>query len=73
MLAVACLCLIFGAGSADEYRTVTDMQGRDVPIPNDIERVVTIDDGLIEGVMTVLGESDKIVGLGSSCIQKSYE
>ena len=66
MLAIACLCFFFGAGSADEYRTVTDMQGRDVQIPTDIERVVTIDNGLVEGVMTILGESDKIVGLGAS-------
>lgn len=73
VLVVACLCLFSGAGFADEYRTVTDMLGRDVQIPTDIERVVTIDDGLVEGVMTVLGESDKIVGLGSSCLQKSSE
>jgi iron complex transport system substrate-binding protein len=64
MLAIACLCLILGAGSADEYRTVTDMRGKDIQIPADIERVVTIDDGLIEGVMFVLGEEDKIVGIG---------
>jgi len=73
VLAVAYLCLISGDVCADEYRTVTDMQGKEVQIPTDIERVVTIDNGLVEGVMTILGESDKIVGLGASTLQKSYE
>lgn len=56
-----------------EYRTVVDMRGKEVQIPVHIERVVTIDDGLVEGVMTILGESDKIVGLGSSGLLKSSE
>lgn len=56
-----------------EYRTVVDMRGKEIQIPVDIDRVVTIDDGLVEGVMTILGESDKIVGLGSSGLLKSYE
>ncbi len=71
VLAIACLCLISGEVCADEYRTITDMRGNEVQIPIDIERVVIIDDGLIEGVMFVLGEEEKIVGVGSSwsCIQ----
>ncbi len=56
-----------------EYRSVVDMRGTEVQVPVNIRRVVTIDDGLVEGVMTILGESDKIVGLGSSGLQKSYE
>ena len=60
--------------SADSgYRTVVDMRGKEVQIPIHIERVVTIDDGLVEGVMTFLGESDKIVGLGSSSLQRTHE
>ncbi|MBN1432892.1 MAG: ABC transporter substrate-binding protein [Methanomicrobiaceae archaeon] len=55
------------------YHSVVDMRGTEVQVPVNIRRVVTIDDGLVEGVMTILGESDKIVGLGSSGIQKSYE
>lgn len=41
------------------------MRGQKIQLPAHIERVVTIDNGLVEGVMTILGESDKIVGLGS--------
>jgi len=57
----------------EEYRIVTDMRGKEVKLPQTIERVVTMDDGLVESVMTILGESNKIVGLGSSCVQKTYK
>ncbi|OPY54584.1 MAG: corrinoid ABC transporter substrate-binding protein [Methanosaeta sp. PtaU1.Bin112] len=73
MIVVAWLCLVSAATCSDEYRTITDMRGKEVQIPTHIEKVVTIDDGLIEGVMTVLGEADKIVGLGSSSLKKSSE
>jgi iron complex transport system substrate-binding protein len=75
MLAIACLCLFSGAVCADEYRTVVDSRGAAVQVPMEIERVVTISDGLIEGVITRLGEQDKIVGLGSSSLQavSTYE
>jgi len=68
MLAVACLCLISGAVCADEYRTVVDSRGVAVQVPTEIERVVTISDGLVEGTMAALGVDDTIVGTGSSCI-----
>lgn len=55
-----------------EFRTVIDSRGVEVKVPADIERVVTVSDGLIESVMTVLGEEDKIVGVGSSCIQRNF-
>jgi iron complex transport system substrate-binding protein len=73
MIAAAFLCLISAAVCSEDYRTITDMRGKEVQIPAHIERVVTIDDGLVEGVMTVLGESDKIIGLGSSSLKKSSE
>lgn len=72
MLAVACLCLISGAGCADEYRTVVDSRGVQVQIPAEIERVVTVSDGIIESVLFVLGEEDKIIGVGSSGIQMVF-
>jgi iron complex transport system substrate-binding protein len=65
MIAAICLCLISIASSSLENRTITDMRGKEIQLPANIERVVTIDNGLVEGVMTILGESDKIVGLGS--------
>jgi iron complex transport system substrate-binding protein len=73
MLAVACLCLFSVAGCADEYRTVVDSRGVAVQVPMEIERVVTISDGLVEGVMTNLDIEDKLVGLGSDCLPKLWE
>ena len=52
-------------------RTVVDSRGVSVSIPGDIKRVVTISDGLIEGVMTVLGVQDHLAGIGSSCMGKT--
>lgn len=54
------------------FRTVVDSRGVEVEVPVEISRVVTISDGMIEGVMTVFGVQDKIVGLGSSCIQRNF-
>ncbi|MDD3042416.1 MAG: ABC transporter substrate-binding protein [Methanosarcinaceae archaeon] len=56
----------------DGCRMVVDSRGVAVQVPEKIERVVTVSDGLIEGVMTVLGEQEKIVGVGSSCIQRNF-
>jgi iron complex transport system substrate-binding protein len=52
--------------------TITDFEGRQVEIPIQINRVVTISDGLIEGVMTCLGQAEKIVGIGSACLPKVW-
>jgi iron complex transport system substrate-binding protein len=44
-----------------------------VSLPPRIDRVVTISDGFIEGVMTVFGVQKRLVGVGSSCLtQKDY-
>lgn len=51
------------------FRTIVDSRGVAVNVPRDIERVVTIDDGFSLEVMTVLGESDTLVGVGS----RTYE
>ncbi|MBI9090774.1 MAG: ABC transporter substrate-binding protein [Desulfobacterium sp.] len=53
------------------HQTITDLRGIQVKIPVKIKRVVTIDDGLTEGIMTILGESSKIVGLGSRSLRKT--
>ena len=72
-LAVVCLSFILGTClAAEETRTVVDSRGVEVQVPMEIERVVTVSDALIESVMLVLGEEEKIVGVGSSCIQKNY-
>jgi len=54
------------ANSPDEqYHYVTDMRGVQVKVPTDIQRIATIDDGFVEGVLTNLSEVDKIVSIGS--------
>lgn len=60
------------SGDETEYRTIVDSRGVEVQVPTEISRVVTVSDGLIESVMTVLGEEKKIVGVGSSCIQRNF-
>lgn len=63
-----------GGSGADitKYRTVVDSRGVAVQVPMKIERVVTVSDGLIESMMFVLGEEEKIVGIGSSCLQRIF-
>ncbi len=51
---------------------VTDFRGKSIEIPGRINRVVTIDDGMIEAVMTRLGVAKKIVGIGSACLPKIW-
>ncbi|WP_319507487.1 ABC transporter substrate-binding protein [uncultured Methanolobus sp.] len=56
----------------EQYRTIVDSRGVEVQIPADIERVATISDGLVEGVMTAIGVQDTLVGVGSSCLQRNF-
>ena len=55
-----------------QYRTVVDSRGIAVQVPANIERVATISDGLVEGVMTAIGVQDTLVGVGSSCLQRNF-
>jgi iron complex transport system substrate-binding protein len=74
LLALACLCLFLGAGwAAEGARTVVDSRGVEVQVPAEINRVVTIDDGLVEEMMIVFGVQDKLVGLGSEVIPNVWE
>lgn len=73
VFAAVCTCILFGsAWAVDENRTIIDSRGIAVQVPAEINRVVTISDGLIEGTMLVLGEEDKIVGIGSTCLPKIW-
>lgn len=54
------------------YRTVVDSRGVEVQVPKEINRVVTVSSGLIEEVMFVLGEEEKIVGVGGINIQNVW-
>lgn len=72
-LALCCFFLFpVSCWAAEEMRTVVDSRGVEVQVPVQIDRVVTISDGLIEGTMLVLGEEDKIVGIGSTCLPKIW-
>lgn len=53
--------------------TVTDMRGKQVNIPENLERVATIDDGFIEGVMTHLGVINKVTAIGSWSMKRDYK
>ena len=63
--------VVASAAEAD-FRLVTDSRGVKVKVPRQINRVITISDGLVEGMMTILGEGDKIVALGSEGFKKEY-
>jgi len=73
LLVLSCICLVSATGwAAEETRTVVDGRGVEVQIPVEIERVVTVSDGLVEGVMYGLDVEDTIVGVGSKCLQSVY-
>jgi iron complex transport system substrate-binding protein len=58
--------------STPGFKTVADSRGVSVKVPTEIHRVVTISDGLVEGVMIRFGVQDTLVGVGSSCIQRNF-
>lgn len=72
-LLLICLCAFLCTSfAAEQTRTVVDSRGVSVTVPAKIDRVVTISDGLVEGTMLILGEADKIVGIGSACLPKIW-
>lgn len=52
---------------------VTDMRNKQITIPSNIKRIATIDDGFIEGVLTHLGEIDKVIAIGSWSMKRDYK
>lgn len=48
--------------AAEEYKTVTDMRGLQVSIPEDPQRVVAMSRSLIDTTMYIFGVQDKLVG-----------
>jgi iron complex transport system substrate-binding protein len=59
-------------GDDAAWRTVADMRGARVRLPAKLERVVTVSDGLVETAMIHFGQAEALVGLGSSCVQRSF-
>lgn len=66
------ILFIFSSVQSFAY-TVTDMRGKQVNIPENLERVATIDDGFIEGVMTYLGVINKVTAIGSWSMKRDYK
>ena len=57
-----CLCL---SSQIAQSRTLTDMRGVTVRVPDKVERIATISDGFVEEILTHLGQIEKVVALGS--------
>ena len=59
------MIFILASSNVIADRTITDGRGKQVTVPDQINRVITISDGMIESVMYSLGEIDKLVGTGT--------
>ena len=59
----------------EDFRTITDMRGKQISVPTNISRVVDISDGFATSVLYSLGIEEKVVGLGSTNLQEidSYD
>ncbi len=57
---------------AAQGRTLTDMRGVSVTVPDEPKAVATIDDGFIEEVMTHLGVIDRVKVIGSWSMKRDY-
>jgi iron complex transport system substrate-binding protein len=57
---------------AEETITIVDMRGRQVVFPKNPQKVATINDGLIEGVMTHLGVINKVAAVSSRSLKEHF-
>lgn len=60
----AAAIFLAGAAPAEEFRTMTDMEGREVTFKADPGRIVTIDRGYLPQVLRALGEDGRLVATG---------
>ena len=56
--------LVVASAAAQEFRTMTDMEGREVTFKADPRRIVTIDRGYLPQVLRALGQDDRLVATG---------
>lgn len=61
------------AAQAQGTFTITDMRGKTVTVPKKLERIATISDGFVEGVLTHLGEVKKVTAIGSWSMKRDYK
>ncbi|WP_194775404.1 ABC transporter substrate-binding protein [Pararhodonellum marinum] len=54
------------------FKTITDMRNLSVDIPINPKRILTVSDGMIETVMANFGVMDKLIAVGSSCLQRNF-
>ena len=66
------LCLVFSFVYESNAYTVIDMRGKKIEIPEKLERIATIDDGFIEGVMTHLNVINKVSAISSWSMKRDY-
>ena len=52
--------------------SVTDMRGKTVQIPSNLNKIATISDGFVEGVMTHLGEIRRVGAIASWSLKRDY-
>ena len=58
--------------SEEGFRRITDMRNISVDIPKSPQRVITVSDGMIESVLAHFGMMDRLIALGSSCVQRNF-
>jgi iron complex transport system substrate-binding protein len=63
---------INNSSGKERLRTITDMRNVLVNVPKFPQRVITVSDGMIESVLGSFGELDKVIALGSRCIQQNF-
>ena len=80
LLMVFLICIAFfimpvmaDSGAGENTRTITDMRGVQVKVPKEINRVVIIDDGFVEGLLYRFGKQDLVVGVGGDSVKKVFE
>ena len=63
-VALATALLTAASAPAQEFWTMTDMEGRDVSFKADPRRIVTIDRGYLPQALRALGQDDRLVATG---------
>lgn len=66
------LMLALAVPSMGATRTITDMRDKSVTLPADIRTIATLDDGFVEGVLTHIGQIDKVAVIGSWSMKRDY-
>ena len=71
-LLIVILTLLSFCPPAFAGRAITDMRGVKVELPAQIQRVATIDDGFVEGILTNIGKIDTVQVIGSWSMKRDY-